>query len=382
MRVTIRKESIVDGLIQATNITPSRTGAAYLRTVWLHAENGTLTVSATDSALEFCGVYTAEVERSGTVGAQGKYLADLVRKLPPGALTLTAEANDNALRLTQGPRAYKLAVSDPAWFQAPTPFPQGTGAKVHGQALRRTLDRVLFCVADDDSLGAMTCLKMTPQEGSVEFCGLDGLKLALDTMEDADLAAAISGELLAPKKYLHDLRKWLPEGPVEIARHGKRLFLRAIDAEGQAMESMSLPLREASFYDYHTLLDSAASRVCGQLTVERQELLDALDRIAIFATDNNYVAVFEVQENTLILSSPGQETGTGTEPLPCQAEGQFQTFALAARPVMDILARFCGERITIHFADPKSLVRITSADEPGYSVAIMPVVIEEDLYYE
>lgn len=382
MRVTLRKEAIVDGLIQATGITPARTGAAYLRTVWLRAENETLTVSATDSALEFCGVYPAQVDRAGTIGAQGKFLADLVRKLPPGDITLRAEAKDTALHLTQGPRAYKLAISDPAWFQPTTPFPDGPTATVDGQTLRQALDRVLFCVADDEALGSMTCLKITAVDGGVELCGLDGLKLALLTLEDPGLAQALGPELLAPKKYLQDLRKWIPERPVELARHGSRLFARAADAGGMSMESMSLPLREASFYDYHGLLAAAAKRVSGQLTVDREELLDALDRIAIFATDTASVVVFEVQDGTLVLSSPGHEVGTGTEPLPCQAEGQFQTFALAVRQVMDIVTRFAGKAITLHFADPKSLMRLTSTDDPGYSVAIMPVVIEEELYYE
>jgi DNA polymerase-3 subunit beta len=378
MLVTLRKEDIVDGLLQATSITPTRTGAAYLRTVWLHAENGTLTVSATDSSLEFCGTYPAEVERAGTLGAQGKYLADLVRKLPPGPMSLRANPGESVLHLTQGPRSYKLAVSDPAWYQPTTPFPQGPTAPIDGHELRHILDRILFCVADDDTLGSMTCLKITAQDEQVEFCGLDGLKIALATVEHPELAQALAPELLAPKKYLQDLRKWLPEGPVEIARQGTRLFVRTQDRR----ETMSLPLRDLPFYDYRNLLSSVESSYQGHVTVDREELLDSLDRIAIFATDNNYVAVFDVQQETLTVSTPGHETGAGMEPLPCQAQGQFDTFSLAARPIMDILSRFSSPQITIHFADYRSLIRITGVDDPGYSVSIMPVVIEEEVYYE
>lgn len=378
MLVTLRKEDIVDGLLQATSITPTRTGAAYLRTVWLRAEDGALTVSATDSALEFCGTYPAEVESAGTLGAQGKYLADLVRKLPPGPISLRTIPGESVLHLTQGPRSYKLAVSDPAWYQPTTPFPQGPTAQMDGRELRHILDRILFCVADDDSLGSMTCLKVTVRDACVEFCGLDGLKIALHTVEHPDLAQALTPELLAPKKYLQDLRKWLPEGPVEIARHGARLFVRTYDQR----ETMNLPLRDQPFYDYQKLLTSAESHFQGQVTVDREELLDSLDRIAIFATDNNYVAVFDVQGEILTVSTPGHETGAGVESLPCQSHGQLDTFSLAARAVMDILSRFSSPQITLHFADSRSLIRITGPGDPGYSVCIMPVVIEEELYYE
>jgi DNA polymerase-3 subunit beta len=378
MFVTLRKEDIVDGLLQATAITPSRTGAAYLRTVWLQAEEGKLTVSATDSSLEFCGTYPAEVQRAGTLGAQGKFLADLVRKLPPGPLTIKSSPEEMVLHVTQGPRSYKLAVSDPAWFQPMRPFPQGQAAQMEGRQLRLILDRVLFCVADDESLGSMTCLKMTPSEDIVEFCGLDGLKLALHREVNTDLAHALGRDALLPKKYAQDLRKWIPDAPLEIARQDDRLFVRTLGGS----ETMSLPLRDLAFFDYQKLLRSMESRYVGQITVGREELADALDRIAIFTTESQYVAQFAVQGTDLILSTPTQETGTGEEALPCHAEGQITPFCLAARSVLDVTSRFDAPQLTIHFADSRSLVRITTNDDANYSVSMMPVAMEEESYYE
>jgi DNA polymerase III, beta subunit (EC 2.7.7.7) len=40
MFLKVRKEDVIDGLLKAANIIPSKTGAAYLRTVWLKAEGG------------------------------------------------------------------------------------------------------------------------------------------------------------------------------------------------------------------------------------------------------------------------------------------------------------------------------------------------------
>ena len=68
MFLKIRKEDIIDGLLKAANNIPSKTGAAYLRTVWLKGEGDTLSILATDSSIEFVGSYPAVISDGGLVG--------------------------------------------------------------------------------------------------------------------------------------------------------------------------------------------------------------------------------------------------------------------------------------------------------------------------
>ncbi len=68
MFLKVRKEDIIDGLLKAANIIPAKTGAAYLRTVWLKAEGDTLAILATDSSIEFSGTYPAVSSEGGLVG--------------------------------------------------------------------------------------------------------------------------------------------------------------------------------------------------------------------------------------------------------------------------------------------------------------------------
>ena len=72
MKVTVTKDQIVDGLQNAANVIPTRTGASYLRSMWLEAKNGTLAVMTTDASIEFAGTYPAQVEEEGLVGVQGR----------------------------------------------------------------------------------------------------------------------------------------------------------------------------------------------------------------------------------------------------------------------------------------------------------------------
>ena len=76
MYLKVFKEDVIEGLQKAANIIPQRTGAAYLRSIWLRAEKNTLELLSTDSNIEFRGSYTAEVIEGGLVGVQGRDDAD------------------------------------------------------------------------------------------------------------------------------------------------------------------------------------------------------------------------------------------------------------------------------------------------------------------
>jgi DNA polymerase-3 subunit beta len=129
MYLRVYTEDVLEGLQKAANIIPQRTGAAYLRTIWLKAENGRLELLATDSSLEFRGSYTAEIIEPGLTGVQGRSFVELIRRLPAGQISLKTDEAASVLLVEQGRRKYKLPVNDASWFQNFSDFPE-TGAVI------------------------------------------------------------------------------------------------------------------------------------------------------------------------------------------------------------------------------------------------------------
>lgn len=86
MKLIVNKEQIIEGLQKAAAIIPAKAGAAYLRSVWLKAEEGSLSVMSTDANIEFTGRYPAEVSEPGLIGVQGRAFVDLVRQRPQACL--------------------------------------------------------------------------------------------------------------------------------------------------------------------------------------------------------------------------------------------------------------------------------------------------------
>ena len=316
MFLTVKKEDIIEGLQKAAGIIPTRAGAAYLRSLWIQAEENALTIMATDANIEFIGSYPAEVREPGLAGVNGRNLVDLVRRLPAGELKLRldqSEGGSGTLIIEQGRRTYKLPSNEPTWFQTLTPFPAENAVVWSGDFLQELIDRVFFCISDDEASDAIACLYVKPlpaadgaRSGTIDVCGLNGHQFALTRFTNDDLAARLPEEgILVQRKYVAELRKWLEEEEIEVNFTDKRVFVRS----GDKRETLSLPRATYAYPEYTAFLSRLSGGDISKLKINRKDCLDALDRISIFNTDSDRCAYFDLGADEVMLSGSGYGIG-------------------------------------------------------------------------
>jgi len=390
MQLTVFRNDIIDGLQKSSGIIPAKTGAAFLRTIWLEAQGSVLRILSTDSSLEFTGQYPAKIKEEGLCGVQGKNFFELVRKLPPGEIGLTLDTASGNLLIKQGSRRYKLPVSDRNWFQSFAPFPEEGAVMWSGDFLEEIIDRVTYCISDEDTMEAMACLFMRPAATppKVEVCGLNGHQFSLVGFSDDNIQAMLPPEgILIQKKYVGELRRWLSSAEIELAISQKRLFFRAqvkdeSDADSTKLETFSLPLSYYQYPDYNSFVSKLDTEDVSSLTIDRLELMDALDRVAIFTTDNNRCAYFVFQgPNELSLRSQGQEAGEASETLECTFTGSLPKVAFPTKDITEILGHFHSAKVSFALTGAEGPCGITGEEDPDSLVIIMPMKIVEETYY-
>jgi len=390
MQLTVFRNDIIDGLQKSSGIIPAKTGAAFLRTIWLEAQGSVLRILSTDSSLEFTGQYPAKIKEEGLCGVQGKNFFELVRKLPPGEIGLTLDAASGNLLIKQGSRRYKLPVSDRNWFQSFAPFPEEGAVMWSGDFLEEIIDRVTYCISDEDTMEAMACLFMRPAATppKVEVCGLNGHQFSLVGFSEDNIQAMLPPEgILIQKKYVGELRRWLSSAEIELAISQKRLFFRAqvkdeSDADSTKLETFSLPLSYYQYPDYNSFVSKLDTEDVSTLIIDRLELMDALDRVAIFTTDNNRCAYFVFQgPNELSLRSQGQEAGEASETLECTFSGSLPKVAFPTKDITEILGHFHSAKVSFALTGAEGPCGITGEEDPDSLVIIMPMKIVEETYY-
>ena len=381
MLLQVQKEHIIEGLQKAASIIPAKSGAAYLRSLWLKAEGDSLTVMATDANIEFTGRYDAKVSDPGMVGVNGRNFVDLVRRLPEGELRLRLDDKSGAFVVEQGRRNYRLPVSDVTWFQPLASFPGDKAVVWSGDFFQEALDKTLFCVSDDEASDALSCLYMRPNgkaQGGIDICGLNGHQFALITFTHDDLAAHLPEEgILLQKKYVGELRKWLGEDEIELDFTDKRLFVRT----GNGKECISLPRAGYVYPDYNAFLSRLETPEASVLSIDRKECLNALDRIAIFNTDIDRCTCFDLSETELLLSAQGQDTGSAAEPLEVSYTGTIGRIIFPTRNMMDILTHYQSQQLSLTLTGEEGPCGIAGENDPGYTVLLMPMKMAQQDYY-
>ncbi|MDL2210869.1 DNA polymerase III subunit beta [Desulfovibrio sp. OttesenSCG-928-O18] len=372
----------MEGLSKAANIIPAKTGAAYLRSIWLRAEKGALTIMATDSNIEFSGTYTAEVVTEGLVGVNGRNFVDLLRKLSSGVpITLSLEEGSGNLLIGQkGTRNYKLPTNDSVWFQNFSPFPEESPVVWSGDYLAELIDKVTYCIADDESKDAIGCLFITPKDsGHIDACGLNGHQFAMLRFLHDELHARLPKTgILIQKKYLGELKKWLGADEIELNVTEKRLFLRTNDKK----EMFSLPLSAYAYPDYTNFLSRVEGDDASNLVLQRKDTQEALERLLIFTSDNNRCTYFGLSGTEAVLSSNGLEVGSATETLEAAYDGEIKKIAFPTRNLLDILDHYQSEKLTLVLTGTEGPCGIKGGDDPEYTVIIMPMKIVEETYYQ
>ena len=379
MKLTVNKEQIIEGLLKAVAIIPAKAGAQYLRSIWLKADQSGLSVMSTDANIEFTGCYQAEVASPGLIGVQGRAFVDLVRQLPSGVLHLSLDEASGNLLIEQGRRSYKLPVSGAEWFQNFSTFPEENTVTWSGDFLQDVLDKVTFCISEDDAMDAIACLCMKPKgNGRIDVCGLNGHQFALVSFTHDELAERLPEEgILIQKKYLQDIKKWLGVDEIELNITEKRLYLRSL---GKA-ETLSLPRAAHQYPDYNIFMSKLASGDMHPMTLDRKEAIEALGRILIFNTESDRCTYMDLSASEALLSAQGQDVGSASESLEVTYGGDIKRIAFPTRSLMDVLGHFVSARIDMMLTGAEGPCGVRGADDPDYTVIIMPMKVSETTYY-
>ena len=379
MKLTVNKEQIIEGLLKAAAIIPAKAGAQYLRSIWLKAEEGSLSVMSTDANIEFTGRYPAEVAKPGLIGVQGRAFVDLVRQLPTGVLHLTLDEASGNLLIEQGRRTYKLPVSGAEWFQNFSAFPAENAVTWSGDFLQDILDKVTFCISDDDAMDAIACLCMKPRgNGRIDVCGLNGHQFALVSFTHDELAERLpESGMLIQKKYLQDIKKWLGVDEIELNITDKRLYLRSLDGA----ETLSLPRAAHEYPDYNIFMSKLASEDMHPMTLARKDTIEALGRILIFNTESDRCTYMDLTAGEALLSAQGQDVGSANESLEVTYNGDIKRIAFPTRNLLDVLGHFVSAKIDMMLTGSEGPCGIRGGDDTEYTVIIMPMKVSETTYY-
>ncbi|MEA3502583.1 MAG: DNA polymerase III subunit beta [Actinomycetota bacterium] len=357
MRIRAERDDLADVLTRAGRAVGSRSPLPILQGLLCEVEGGRLRVTGTDNEVTVRTYLEVEGIEDGDTVIPAKLAADAVRKLPVGAVSITA--SDGEVEITgNGPRFRLRELSVGDFPKIDDTLPAET-IDVVGETLVRALNQVGIAASGDEARPTLTGVLFEENDGGLRLVATDSYRLAVRDV----LGIGATGSRLVPYRALRELGRTVGDGPMKVALGDREAAF--ITEQGR----LTVRIIDAAFPKYRQLLpDSYPNR----LEVSKSNLLDAVGRAALVAEDHIPVRL-NLHEGGIELSVIRQEVGEETEHIEGKYEGEEMTIAFNTRYLTEGVGVIDSDTIILETIDALKPGLLHGVGDEDFRYLLMPV---------
>jgi DNA polymerase-3 subunit beta len=359
LRITVRREELVQRLAVVSRALSSRASVQILSGILLRPEGGELQLAATDMELSLRASLPAEVEGEGAIVLPGRLLVEIARQLPTDEVVLEHKVDESVVHLTCGTANYSLNTYNPEDFPRLPELGSIPTFDVDREALLATVTRVARASSRDESRPVLTGILARFEAGKLVMAATDSYRLSVKETPLAGPPAEL--EAIIPARALQELARIAGSEEIQVGVHenqvvfvtgGVWLTTRRIDGQ---------------FPNYKQLLPESFEH---ELTLPRNELLEVVRRASVMAQRNSPLRL-RFAEGELTISAQTQDVGEAHESLPVAFTGEPLEIGFNAEFLREGLESVEGDEVQLKLISPLRPGLITEGDDFWY--LIMPI---------
>ncbi len=322
-------------------------------------EGGRLTLSTTD--LEVSARFSIEVKVSepGVALVPARLLGDTVKSLSNAPVDFETDQSQAHIRCAAYEGTLRLLPADdfPGLQE-----PGGTIITADTGTFAEAVNQVARAASRDEARPVLTGVLIEVSREGVVMVATDSYRLAV-----RELVATADGEgkAIVPERALTEAGRAAAaeeKGSISVFLDDAQVAFRV------GALTLTSRLIEGEFPNYRQLLpDEHESR----LTVSRQQLLDAVRRVGLFARDTTPVRI-EFNALGIKLSSSSPDLGQAVETVEARFEGEDLTVAFNPQYLADGLTVCHGESVRLDVRDGLK-PGVVRGDGDEFTYLVMPV---------
>jgi DNA polymerase III subunit beta len=376
------RDSLVEVLTTAGRAVSSRTSTSMaLGGVRIESSGNQLSVVGTDLDLTVHVSAEAIGITDGVCVAPAKLLADIVRSLEPGAVTIDSEGDKVEIGAARSRFSLRTFPVD----DFPTlPEPPQPATFLPAAALASALRQVVRAASNDDARPLLTGVLIAAEGSGVRLVATDSYRLALRDIEGSD-AFVDSSQILVPARALAELQRLSglgistkdgasssgggEAGDETVATIG--LSIGDHDVTFTAGDvKVSTRLLDGTYPDYRQLIPAEYPN---RLHVGKDSLLDALRRVRLLVRDNTTPVRLSMRAGGVDLTVVSQEVGDASETVDADFDGTELTVAFNPTYLIDGVEAVTGDEVILETLDATKPATVRAAEETSFRYLLMPV---------
>ncbi|TDI38271.1 MAG: DNA polymerase III subunit beta [Acidobacteria bacterium] len=358
MRIRAERDDLADVLARANRAVGTRTALPVLQGLLCEVSGTTLRVTGTDLDMTVRTQAEVEVIEEGRAVIPGRLLSEAVRKMPAGQVTIGVSDTDIEIQ-GNGPR-FTLRPLDVEDFPVQEEV-VSEGVEVDGEELVDAINQVTIAASGDGARPILTGVLFESSEEGLRMVATDSYRLA-----KRDLAGVgLEGTGLVPARGLRELARTIG-APKVIAQLRDREAVFSSDRG-----TLRLRLIDGNFPKYQSLLPKTYPN---QVVLNKEELLDALGRVALVAEDHIPVRL-KLMEGGVEVTVTRQDVGGESEHLSGEFTGSDEEVTIAFNPryLQDGVNAMPGESVRIQVIDSYKPSVLDTGTEGNFLYLLMPV---------
>ena len=362
MDVILDRKQVVRALDQLTRIT-AHSARPVLTGVRIVAASDAVTLAATDTQQTMVTRVPAQVLQPGTCVLPGRYLRDLVRRLPGSQVRLRSTADPLAAEVLAGVSAATVQGFAPDQYPRIPDFPAAATITLPSAILQDAIESTAYAAAVRDARPLLTGVLLEASGSQFQALATDGFRVGLYHTE---LPLSSPLRCVVPATALAHVLRILKDGPVcEVATRGDEVFFQV----GQTF--LAARVVEG---DYPKVLDMIPRNYPVHCTVPAADLMTALEGVVAAAEDRRlYPTTVALKHQTLVLRAEGPSGGSATATIATAYTGEPFRVCFNARLLLEGLRHLRGAEYVLEFSGERSIAWFRSVSEPNLVYMQMPL---------
>lgn len=370
MKTEIKASRLLSALTLGQSVVDRRAALPVLSCVVLSADDGWLTLHATDTRISITERVPADVGKRGKGLVDAKSLANVIKTIPGGDVSL--EVLDNYWLSVRSVRSsFKLMGMPENDFPAlPDPERGAKGSKpvsfatITGHVLSDLIQKTEFSVSTDEARVNLNGVLLESDGTTATMVSTDGHRLTKYARPLEGLV--LDKGIIIPLKGMREIKRVLDRvpGEVQLGIGDQCLFLKA----GELM--LSVKLNNVTFPPYKQVIPAAHKR---EVRVARDELLGALRRAEVMAPEKTATVRLRLTEGMLELTADNPDLGVAHQEISVELEGDGLEAGFNARYLMAALEVIDSEEVRLQFQNELDPCVIKPGDDTDMTAVVMPM---------
>jgi len=367
MKFSFDRDALLKEIAIAQEIIASKNAISILSNVLLDAQNGTLTIRATDIKVNFETKIPVDIQEAGSTTVFSDKFMSIISSLPQGEIEF--DQNDIKINIR--------SISKKAKFQLKSitsdKFPEFTVPNnlhffdVPVKEFKEMIGQTVFSVSDDETRYFMNGVFMEKKEDKIQLIATDGRRLAYIAKVFGVSIPDFKGVIIPPKILNIINRRASDEGILSIGVGEKNIFFRFGNYEFTSV------LIEGQFPNYNRVIPETQTK---SFEVDTKDLLEALKRVSLLVEQKSRRIYLAASPGVLTISSQETEIGAAKEEIPCQYDGEEITIALNYLYLEEPIKVIGSDRVKVEFTEAMKAITLRSEPAKDFFHIVMPMQME------